>query len=140
MNDNIEFEWVMFDSEVESELNALVNNGASIEKQPELYTPTDPEMIDEFSHAAFEPLMMLAGAVAAAFLIERVVFAAKNYKFGGVVVDVQNGGVEITPVRSFNAGTIVVRKPDGEVEIHASETKPIDIIGSIRALIGGVQG
>ena len=138
MNGNIEFEWVMFESEVEPELNALVNNGASIEKR-EPYEPTDPEEIDELSHAAFEPIMMLVGVVAATFLIEHVVQAIKNYRFGGAVVDIQNGKVKIIPTRSVDAGTIVVARPDGEVEIHTSDTKPVDIIGSIKALIPGMQ-
>ena len=138
MSDTISFEWIMFSSEVEHELNPLVKSGASIEKN-ESYTPTEPDEIEEFAHAAFEPLMILAGSVAVAFIIERVVFAAKSYKGGGAVVDTRKGKIRVTPTHDFDPGTIILVKPNEEVEIHRPEAKPLDIIGSIKALLGVPQ-
>jgi hypothetical protein len=135
MSDTINFEWIMFASEAEHELKSLVESGASIEKH-EPYTPTEPDEIEEFAHAAFDPLMILTGSVAAAFIIERVVFSAKSLKGGGAVVDTRGDKVRITPTRDFEPGTIVLVKPKGEVEVLRPEAKPLDIISSIKALLG----
>jgi hypothetical protein len=138
MNDAVKFEWVMFATEAEQELIALKKEGASIEKPPERYEPTDPEEIDEFAHAAFEPLTILIGVVALICLIERVVLAVKNLKFGGVVIEVRTDGTtKIIPSPALDRGTIVVVSPGQEAKVYESETKAIDIVKAIKAFFGG---
>ncbi len=136
MADQVKFEWVLPVSAAEAEYQGLQSAGVQVAGPPQAYQPEEDE-IDEMAHAAFEPMMMLVGAAAAAFLAERIVHAVKNYQFGGAVVDLRGDTVRITPNRAFDAGTVVIVRPDGEVETFTSETKPINIVETIKSLLGG---
>jgi hypothetical protein len=110
MNDAVKFEWVMFATEAEQELIALKK----------------------------EPLTILIGVVALICLIERVVLAVKNLKFGGVVIEVRTDGTtKIIPSPALDRGTIVVVSPGQEAKVYESETKAIDIVKAIKAFFGG---
>jgi hypothetical protein len=121
-------------SELDPHITQLKKAGAEI-NEPKKYEPKEDE-IDDTMDPSFEPLMVLVGSASAVFIIERIVHTLKNYKFGGAVVDLRGEKVTVTPAQAFDAGTIVIVKPNGDVDTRKSDSKPIDVISAIKILLG----
>lgn len=130
----VSFELILPTSELEVQHTALQSGGAET-ADPVEYKPT-PEELDEYSHAAFEPMLLLAGAVALGFLVERIVDAVKNARHGGLIIDRTGESIRIIESSALRRGTMLVLGPKGEREFDLS-TPPIDIVGAIKGIVPG---
>jgi len=129
----VHFKWIAFASEAPALQTALADGGANLEP-PTPYKPSGEEL-DEFAHAGFEPLTLLAGAVAIGFLIDRAVIAIKDLKHGGLVVEQTADGLKLHETSALPRGVALFVGPNGTERFDSS--KPgVNIVDAMKSLVG----
>jgi hypothetical protein len=70
-SDKIRVHWILRASDAEGERLALEQAGESLDEPPRPYEPSDEDR-DKYAHALFEPLTILVGTFAVAFLAQQL--------------------------------------------------------------------
>ena len=120
--------------DAQAEQAALEATGGKLSEPPRVYEPSDEER-DKYAHAAFEPLTILAAAVAVAFLAERLSRLAKDQKHSGLVIDLRTTPAKVWEEEALDRGAVYVVGPEGLKQVAHAET--VDIIAAIKAFLLG---
>ncbi len=129
--DAVPFEWAMRRSSIEPMRASLAEAGAALEEEPARFVP--PEGLEEeYTHPAFEPILVIAGAMSIGFLADRIVRAVKDMKRGGLIIDARGESLSIIESQSLDRGSVLVFTADGERLLDSS--KPVELADALRAL------
>ena len=131
----VNFEWAVRRSELEETSNGLLAKGALLESEARSFVPPTIEQ-DDYSHSAFEPMLVIVGVVAVSFLIERIVNIIKDVKHSGLIIDARSDTLIVREQPSLNRGTAIVLLPDGKVE-EVDGSSQIDIASVLSELLKG---
>lgn len=132
--DIVSFEWAVSESELDAQRQALLDAGAELADETYPFKPPD-YLAEEYLHAAFEPMLVLVGALAIGFLADRVVRVIKDIKKGGLIIDSRGEKLAIFENSALDRGTVLVFSNAGVKQFDSS--KPVDIVGAIKALKPG---
>jgi hypothetical protein len=120
----VEFQWLASESAAPDVVSALTEAGA--EPGSASSGPVPPHLLPDTDDAQFEPLLLIAGAVAIAHLARAISRIVRDHREGGVVLDVRHNGLLIRErVRGIDAGTVLLIKDDGTERLVAPEEKAL---------------
>jgi hypothetical protein len=115
----IEFDWIVEESKIDEEANTLKKNNIKVTKARIPYEP-QPDEVDDYADASFEPMLMITGVATAVFLIQQIIRMWKDRsKSGGVVIDARKNKLRVRKVPSLNTGELVVISTSG-TSVHKS--------------------
>jgi hypothetical protein len=124
MNDSgaVEFHWLTTESVAPAVVAALTDAGVDLGSAKP--GPVPAELLSDTDDAAFEPLLLIAGAAAIAFLAQAVSRIVRDHRQGGVVIDTRGPALTIRGgVRGVDAGTVIVVDDGGSQMLNAPEEK-----------------
>jgi hypothetical protein len=127
MTQAVSFTWAVPKSQVTGVADSLRQAEAKLEPELQPFTPPKDEARD-YIDAAFEPLLIIAGAVALGYLIDKVTTAVKDVRHGGAVVDVRQGRVDVRANPALPAKTLLVVDDTG---VHQFDTEQSEEIGDV---------
>jgi hypothetical protein len=123
-------------SQLETQRNALLESGAELEPEDKPFEPPEEDK-DVYADPAFEPMLIIAGAVAIAYLAERIAEVIKDHRHGGLIVDARAPGkVIIREHPGLKRGTALTLLPNGR-EAEFDSTSRSDLSAVITALGSG---
>ena len=112
-HDVISANFVMEESSVSDYVTAVDKSGGKLAGPPGPYT-IPAELLDDYSDAQFEPLMVVAATVAVGFLVKRISDVWLDHKRpGGQVVDTRGGQTVIRVAPYLERGTLVLQSDRG---------------------------
>ena len=132
-DDMVPFKWALRQSDIDRTVSEL-RDKAHLEGRIEPFRPS-PEEIDDYTHSNFDPMMMLTGAIAVAFLIERIVALVRDGNHGGVIIDARGRELNIREHPALSARTVVVVTPTGVQQFDSSHQ--VDIVSAVKASFPG---
>ncbi len=145
MNDNysgvdadqvVEFSWLVRKGE-EGEIRAtLSEKEANLEQETRPFTPPDDQKA-EYVDAAFEPLVVLVGAVALGYLAQVTMKLIKDAKHGGLIIDTRGEVLEIREHPALDQGTVLTVGKDGNNKLLLEPSAAKVIVEAIAALVKG---
>jgi hypothetical protein len=124
--------WTLQASQCKEQRQAITDAGGAIEDEKVFKPP--PDELDKYAHARFEPLMILTAVFSLAFLAERVVKVIKDYKHGGLVIDLTQEPWTMREEPALDRGEVYLVKP-GAVE-RVAKAEVLDIVAAIKAARG----
>ena len=120
----VEFQWLASESAAPDVVSALMEAGA--EPGSAASGPVPAHLLPDTDDAQFEPLLLIAGAVAIAHLARAISRIVRDHRVGGVVLDTRNHNLVIRDhVRGLDVGTVLVIKDDGTQLLAAPEEKAV---------------
>jgi hypothetical protein len=134
----LSFRWALPANEALDEQALFINAGVSL-GVPEDYSPPSDQK-DLYSHAYFEPLMVLAGIVAIDYLWQRIEDRIKDGRYTGILIDARTSPVEITPVLSLDRGVVLVRTENGIQMLNSRQTALDAIKAAFIAALQQIKG
>lgn len=123
----IGFEWGAPRSLIPQLRDDLASSGARLEDDSKPFKPPADEEAD-YAAAAFEPLLLIAGAIAIGYLADKIVTAVRNARHGGAVIDVRQNQVAIHANPAVPPGTLVVVNASGVQAIQKPESDTLTSI------------
>ena len=109
---DVPFKWLSSESLALDVVEELRSSGVDVD--PATFGPPGPEDLPDDDDAAFEPLLLIAGAAAIAHLAKTLSRIVRDHRHGGVVVDARTEPLTIREgVRGVDSGTIVVVNTEG---------------------------
>jgi hypothetical protein len=134
----VEFEWVVPESERDQQARDLEAAGGTVQDSNIAYQPL-PDELEDYADAAFEPMIMIIGAVAAAYIVRQIsrIWRDRNVQ-GGVVVDGRGGGLRIRRVPAFPAGRVVILH-NGRTSVLDSDQE-VEGIEELKMLLSTISG
>ncbi len=108
----------------EAMASELADVGAQLRPSRLPFTPPQEEVRD-FANAAFEPLLVVAGAIAIGSLLDRIVAAVHNLRHGGAVVDIRGDKLHIHTNPVLPPGMVVGVTDEGIQVIEKAERAPL---------------
>ena len=82
--------------------------------------PIPPDLLDDYSDAQFEPLMMVSAAVAIGFLVKRISDVWLDHTRPGQVIDTRGKTIVVRVAPGLKHGDIVLQSEEG-VQVFRSE-------------------
>lgn len=129
MNEHpVTVEFVTEESTADLYISGIKDSGGKLHGDAEPFNiPAD--LIDDYSDAQFEPLMLVAAAVAIGFIIKRVSDVWLDHtRPGGQVIDTRGDSVVIRVAPYLERGTLVLQTNEGVEVFHPQnhdETIPL---------------
>jgi len=118
---NVRFEWLVRESMSASLVREL--REAEIALDSDSVKPMDADHRLDIDDAEFEPLVIVAAAVAVTYLCRAISRIVRDHRHGGIVIDARNGK-DLTireEVRGVDSGTVVVVSDDGARVLKAPD-------------------
>src|SRR4051794_31971977 len=122
--DAVSFDWAVGESNLEALRRDLLDAGAELHQTAYPFQPP-AELAEEYRHPAFEPMLVLAGALAVGFLADRVIRCLKLLKRGGLIIDARQDKLVIMENTTLEPGVAVVIGRDGTQMFDSS--KPVEL-------------
>lgn len=110
--DLVEFQWTMRASELESIRQAL-RTGKTPARQ--VSGPFDQGLddLDDYAHAAFEPVLLVSGTVAVDYLVERIQDYIRSAGQNGLIIDTRGINLAIRDDYAVEHGMVLLVSPHG---------------------------
>ncbi|MGR0220089.1 hypothetical protein [Agromyces sp. ZXT2-6] len=126
----IPFQWLVAESVAPEVVDALTSAGVALDDAEPRPAPAD--LASDTDDAGFEPLLLIAGAAAIAYLARAISGIVRDHRHGGVVIDRRGPKLTVRErVRGVNAGTVVVVGDDGAQVFAAPDDRTLStILGS----------
>ena len=128
--DVVEFTWAVPASQARQTAHDLVSPEGSVSPDLTPFTPPPDEERD-YGSAAFEPLLVISGAIALGYLIDKVVKAVRDVRHGGAIIDVREGHIDVRSTPALPADHIVVIDGQGVHQLDSS--RPSEVKDLIQA-------
>jgi hypothetical protein len=108
MEQMIEFEWIVPESQRDSRVAAIEVSGGTVESSGDTYQPTSEE-VGDYLTAGFEPLTMIVAVGSVVFVAQALTKMWRDrHVTGGVVIDTRGGKLRVRPVDGLPPGRLVV--------------------------------
>ena len=132
--DHVKFQWIMRASEL-STLRKALRLGRT--HAPHDSCPFDQSLddLDDYAHAAFEPLSLVSGMVAIDCLVDRIQDHIYGSRQKGLRIDIQGQNLAIREDHAVQHGTVLVAHPHGTLRL--SSPTAIAIVAAIRVPASG---
>jgi hypothetical protein len=104
---------------------ALRENEATLDSETRPFEPPEEEAVD-YTVAAFEPLIIIAGAAALGYLARAIAGAIKDAKHGGAVADLRDGKLNIRSSPAIPGGTVVVVTDDNVLSLSSPPPQQLE--------------
>jgi hypothetical protein len=131
MEQAIEFEWAVRSSELDEYRSTLEDSGADLSPEAEPFTPPAGEE-EDYTDAAFEPMLMLVGVLALSHLVRLVVDLLN--KHGGLIIDVRTKRMSVREHPALPRGTVLVVGNEEAKRLDGPKQNEIaDAIAALRA-------
>ena len=120
--DNVLVEFVIQESSVPECIAAIKDSGGAVTENEKAWD-IPPDLLDDYSDAQFEPMMVVAVTVSIGFLIKRISDVWLDHKrSGGQVVDTRENKVSIRWASHLERGTLVVVS-DNDTNVYKPENR-----------------
>ena len=129
---DVRFEWVIPFDQANLHRDDLDKRGAKLEANRDFIPSADEK--DTYAHSAFGPLVVIAGVVAAAYLVDKVIGWVRSRQNHGLIIDARSGGLSIKEHPSLDRGTVLVMSASGAQRFDSNQQESIR--GAIDAALG----
>lgn len=129
---NVSVEFVALESDLAACVNALKSSGGTVTENEKAWD-TPPDLLDDYSDAQFEPMMVVAASVSIGFLIKRISDVWLDHKrAGGQVIDTRGKDVSIRWAPHLDRGKLVVVSSE-ETKVYESKDhdEALDVLEKI---------
>jgi hypothetical protein len=122
--DVVEFTWAAPESLTPHIAEDLSSEGAEL-AAPARFVPPDDERAD-YETAAFEPLLLIAGAIAIGLLVDKIAAYVRQARHGGAIIDVRNGAVAVRANPAVPASMVIVVDDDGAHQLNEPSANQLE--------------
>jgi hypothetical protein len=136
MSGEIEFEWILQESERDARIAAIESAGGTVDDSGSVFVPR-PDEAHEYAAAGFEPLLVIVGVSSIVFLVQTLAKAVRNAgAVGGTVIDVRGDRVRIRSVPRMTAGRLIIIDQEGQRAIdEASDGAAQALLSQVLAVV-----
>ncbi len=129
---NFRVSWVVPETALSTTISEIEQSGGTISGDAQPFVPPTDEL-EDYQDAQFDPLLVVASAVALGFLLQRISNIWLDHKRpGGLIVDARAEELVVRPSPLLSRGSLLVITEDG-ANLYAADQKDtaLEVMGKI---------
>jgi hypothetical protein len=132
-SDIVQFQWTMRASELEMLRSALMAEVAPSQPDDSPFHPGLDDL-DDYAHAALEPMLRIAGTISIGYLAARMVDRLQDTENAGLILDAGRDVVAIQEHSAVERGTLLIIDRHGVQVLRSPQSDAIAVAIRARAI------